>query len=115
MRDTMVGMILYLFCLPVLFVMAAFFVNETKPKKNIILGVTLPFFARDDERVAQICFEFKKKIWIASILLAALGIPISFLPYFSVQLTAFLLVIIYNSSSYICVSFLYSFLNTSSV
>ena len=91
MRDTMVGMILYLFCLPVLFVMTAFFVNETKPKKNIILGVTLPFFARDDERVAQICFEFKKKIWIASILLAALGIPISFLPYFSVQLTAFFL------------------------
>ncbi len=90
MSDTMVGVILLVLCLPILFVLAVFLVNETKPKKNIILGVTLPFFARDDAAVLRICAVFRKKIWICTICLLFLGIPVCFFPWFSVQLTLFL-------------------------
>ena len=37
--------VLYLCLVPVYFMLR----NETKPKKNIILGVTLPYEARQDQ------------------------------------------------------------------
>ena len=46
--------VLYLCLVPVYFMLR----NETKPKKNIILGVTLPYEARQDAAVLAICEQF---------------------------------------------------------
>ena len=91
MSDAMIGILLFALCIPIPFIMAAFLTNETKPKKNIILGVTLPFFARDDVQVLQIGTDFRRKVWFWTILLVILGVPPCFLPWFSVQMTIYFL------------------------
>ncbi|MBR2832733.1 MAG: hypothetical protein IKE57_07410 [Oscillospiraceae bacterium] len=57
----------------------AMLANETKFKKNIVLGVTLPYSARDDEDVAAVLREFRRRIWIACGVLLVLVVPCVFL------------------------------------
>ncbi len=49
--------------------------NETKFKKNISLGVTLPQEAREDEAVLEILTTFKKQLLWACIAITLLAIP----------------------------------------
>ena len=53
--------------------------NETKFKKNIVIGVTLPFEAREDTQVQEILRKFLKQLKILCIIMlisAVLCMPI---------------------------------------
>ena len=56
--------------------------NETRFKKNIVLGVTLPKEAHEDPAVLDELASFKKKLLIVLIVLALLGFTL-FIPAFS--------------------------------
>ena len=73
--------------LPIAFIIYFVMRNETKPKKNLILGVTLPHDARSDPAVA--CVIRKFLIWqdIILALLLLLLIPQFFFEHESVVLT----------------------------
>ena len=53
--------------------------NETKFKKNIVLGVTLPKEAHDDPEVVKELSAFKKKLLLVLLLLAVIGLVL-FIP-----------------------------------
>jgi len=53
-------------------------INEAKFKKNIVIGVTLPYQAREDEKVQEILKRFKKQQILVCIILLVLAIPCLF-------------------------------------
>lgn len=69
-------MFICLFWLP--FLMAWENINQTKFKKNIVAGVTLPFEARDDEEVKQRLAKFVKQEKLLCALLVACAVPAVF-------------------------------------
>ncbi|MEG1632696.1 MAG: hypothetical protein RR314_01465 [Oscillospiraceae bacterium] len=88
--DKFFGLLMYAIMLPVLIIIGVVLANETKPKKNIILGVTMPYEARTDVQVAEICAAFRRRVRLWTIFAAIMGVPMLFLPWFSVQLTVFI-------------------------
>ena len=78
MGDTAVMIIWFVIMFPCLALAAVLLTNEAKPKKNIILGVTLPLPAQSDARVAGIVRRFKRNVWIScgvsAIILAAMAL-----------------------------------------
>ena len=48
-------------------------VNEARFKKNIVVGVTLPFKAREDEAVKTVLKKYKMSMWTACGILMALA------------------------------------------
>ena len=62
-------------------------VNEAKFKKNIVVGVTLPYEAREDEQVKAALSCFKKRLKWISIALVAIAIPCFFIRSFKVLFT----------------------------
>lgn len=84
--------ILMLICMapvmPIIYLMLA---NETKPKKNIVLGVTLPYEARTDLAVERVCKGFRKNLKISAVLLCIMPLLTFFLPWFSIVLTVYLI------------------------
>lgn len=89
--------VLFICFFPVLPILYGLLRNETKPKKNIVLGVTLPYEARRDERVLRVCADFRRRLLIvtlllAGVLMASLAIP-SLSVAFTVEMTWLLVVI----------------------
>jgi uncharacterized membrane protein len=80
--------IIMLVCfLPILLIMYGVLLNLTKVKKNLILGVTLPFDARADDAVLAICRRFKISLTAVVLLMTATAfVPFCF-RYDSVTLT----------------------------
>lgn len=78
-----------LFCCtyPVLPIVFAVLGNETKPKKNLILGVTLPYAARTDPEVLATSAAFRKSLWRWAVPLTLALCTMFVLPWMSVQLT----------------------------
>ena len=69
--------------LPILYFTMA---NDTKPKKNIILGATLPYASLKDPRVLKICTEFKKALKRSLLILAIVALPCLVVPYISISM-----------------------------
>ena len=65
MGDTAAIIIWFVIMFPCLVLVAVLLTNEAKPKKNIILGVTLPLPAQSDGRVAGIVRRFKRNVRIS--------------------------------------------------
>ena len=65
MGDTAMVIIWFVIMFPCLVLVAVLLTNEAKPKKNIILGVTLPLPAQSDGRVAGIVRRFKRNVRIS--------------------------------------------------
>ena len=65
MGNTAMLIIWFVVMFSCLALVAALLTNEAKPKKNIILGVTLPRTAQSDARVAEIVRRFKRNVWIS--------------------------------------------------
>ena len=83
--------IIMLVCLyPVLPIIYFILRNEAKPKKNIILGVTLPYDARQDESVTDICRSFKKHLGFTALVLAILPVGVFFIKYTSVVMSYYM-------------------------
>ena len=54
-------------------------VNETKFKKNILLGITLPQQAHEDPEIKAVCDKFKRNEWIVCAVLMIAIVPCFFL------------------------------------
>ena len=78
MGDTAMVIIWLVIMFPCLALAAVLLTNEAKPKKNIILGVTLPLLAQSDGRVAEIVRRFRRNVWIScgvsTVILAAMAL-----------------------------------------
>ena len=68
------NLIMLLVFYPVLLMIYAMMYSEAKPRKNIILGVTLPFTARQDEGVLAIVRTYKRALVLTGIALAVLPV-----------------------------------------
>lgn len=55
--------------LPVLFILYFMLRSEAKPRKNIVLGVTLPYIAREDPEVKGIVGAYKRQLGIVTLAL----------------------------------------------
>lgn len=61
--------------------------NETKPMKNIVVGVTLPYEGREDEKVKELLVGLKKQLnWIC-VFLIGIAIPCLFIRNFNLTMT----------------------------
>jgi uncharacterized membrane protein len=69
--------------IPIPIIMYFVLLNETKPKKNLILGVTLPKAARQDSSVTELCRKFKITMSLYLLVTMLLAIPGYFLKYSS--------------------------------
>lgn len=78
MGNTAMLIIWFVIMFPCLALAAVLLTNEAKPKKNIILGVTLPLPAQSDGRVAEIVRRFRRNVWIScgvsAVVLAAMAL-----------------------------------------
>lgn len=82
-------------------------VNETKFKKNIVIGVTLPYEAREDEQVQRILERFKKQQISICIILIVIAVPCLFVRGMTVSFTLWctwvdLLIILPNIPYVLC-------------
>lgn len=75
----MTKLILWLSVIWLPFLMAYLLINETKVKKNIILGVTLPQEAREDADVQKEIASFKKHTWVMTGVLTVMAVLMYFL------------------------------------
>jgi len=64
--------------------------NLRKPKKNIMLGVTVPQAHQKSEAVQQITDNYLKQLRIVSAIFALLGLSIFVIPFMSIQITIIL-------------------------
>ncbi|MDR1687826.1 MAG: hypothetical protein LBS21_04350 [Clostridiales bacterium] len=85
------NLIISVFFFPVLPILYFILRNESKPKKNIILGVTIPYEARQTEEVLLICKNFRKHLGITALILAVIFPAAFFIKYISVILTFYML------------------------
>ena len=60
---------------PVLPIIVGLLLNEAKPKKNIVIGVTLPYEARQTEPVQSILKAYRRNMWIAFGVVSAAILP----------------------------------------
>ena len=72
---------------PILPVIYFTYLNERKPKNNLILSTTIPKENWEDERVLAIKNKFSKELTITCALLAFLYLPVLFMEYISFQMT----------------------------
>ena len=59
--------------------------NEAKWKKNIVVGATLPYEARQDPEVEETLRRYQRQLGWMSVLLLLVTVPCMFVPQFSVQ------------------------------
>lgn len=64
--------------------------NEAKPKKNIIVGVTLPYEARQDPAVLEVLDRFKREAKLTCVLVLLPAIPGCFIRSFGLSMTVWL-------------------------
>lgn len=88
--DNMVTLIMLACCYPILPIIALVLANETKPKKNIMIGVTLPKERQEEPEVKAICTGYRKNMRNWSVFLTLVLIPVFFVPSFSIMLTIWL-------------------------
>lgn len=83
---------LFIVCLIIYITIIATMYSGTKPNKNVLLGVTLPAYAIEDERVKAYQKEYKKMLKIYSAAALILLIPMLFInKYFSIEFTYMML------------------------
>lgn len=68
--------------------------NECKPKKNIIVGVTLPYEAQGDGEVLALLERYKREMKLICWIMLAAGVPSLFLRSFGAFLTVWMLWIV---------------------
>jgi len=84
------GAVLYVTIIPLYF----FEANLRKPKKNIILGVTVPHAHQESEAVRQITDDYLKRLRIVMAILAVLGLSMFVIPYMSITITVLMTLIL---------------------
>jgi len=82
--------ILFVCFIPIPLILCAVLMNEAKPKKNLILGITLPKAAREDDAVKALCRAYRKRLGVCCAVTVLLAVPGLFLRYDSVVFTYFM-------------------------
>jgi len=80
------------FALPIIYFMMR---NEAKAKKNIVIGVTLPYSARISPEVQNILNKFRQNLDKMFIIMTLACFGAFFIPYFSVSFTYYMTWIIF--------------------
>ena len=70
--------------LPIIYVML---LNLSRPKKNIILGVTLPHEARQDEAVLAVCRLYRRHLSVTCLILTAVALGAFMVSHISIVMT----------------------------
>lgn len=83
----LVRIILIVFMYPVLPIMYFILENEIKPKKNIVLGVTLPYSKIYDPKVKVLLASFKRELKIQFWVLALVPVFTFFVDWYSIYYT----------------------------
>ena len=84
--------IIFVICLyPILPVLYFVMRMNSKPKKNVLIGVTLPTEFLEDEEVTKLCNRFKKNLKKIMIIYAFIPIIFFFMSYMSIALTMWML------------------------
>ena len=65
--------------------------NYTKPKKNLIINVTLPLDAREDEQVLKYCKTYRHRLGIAAIVFVVIFPLVFLIQSFSIVLTFYMI------------------------
>lgn len=78
------ALVMYVLTIPMLFIMFGLLWGLASPKKNIILGVTLPYATHSDERVKKLCNGYKKVLGLTALGCFILSLGMLFARYFSV-------------------------------
>lgn len=86
-----VNLILWAFMLPLIPIMYFTLRNECKPKKNIIVGVTLPYEARVDPEVLGLLERYKKEMKRICWLSLLSVIPCLFIQSIGISMTLWIL------------------------
>jgi len=63
-----------------------FAANLRLPKKNIMLGVTIPYARHDEPSVTAVGITYLRRIRILTVVAGILGLPILLVPFMSIQL-----------------------------
>lgn len=86
--------ILILCCLPV--IPLVYFVqrNEAKPKKNIVLGVTLPHGYAFRPEVQALCRGYRRELSLWTLLVAGVGLSALLFAWFSIQFLVVMLAVL---------------------
>jgi len=98
--------IIFVICLyPILPILYFVMRTNSKPKKNVLIGVTLPSEFLADDEVTEICNKFKNEIKRIVIIYTLIPIAFFFVDYVSIVLTLWMIwmvaVIFWTSWSYI--------------
>ncbi len=72
---------------PIVIILYFMLRSDAKAKRNIVLGITLPFAARESEEVKALCAKYKRVLGICSLIVLILIAPAYFFQYTSVALT----------------------------
>ena len=84
------NIILWAAVMPVLPILYFMLKDECKPKKNIIVGVTLPYEAQNDPSVLALLERFKRELKLTCLSFLAAVVPSLFLRSFGVLMTYWL-------------------------
>lgn len=88
------SLLMWAAALPALPIMYFVQKNECKPKKNIIVGVTLPYEAQGDGEVLALLERYKREMKLICWIMLAAGVPSLFLRSFGAFLTVWMLWIV---------------------
>ncbi len=83
----MTNIILTVSFAPIVIILYFMLRSDAKAKRNIVLGVTLPFSARESEDVKALCAEFKRVLGVWTLITLVLIAPAYLFQYTSVALT----------------------------
>ena len=88
--DLLFDIIMIACFLPIMPILYFVMRNYTKPKKNLILNVTLPIEAREDELVLEICKKYRKWLGWTALILTVLLPFVFFIQSFSIAMTIYM-------------------------
>ncbi len=72
---------------PIVLILYFMLRSDAKAKRNIVLGITLPFAARESDEVRELLAQFKRALGVCTLIALALIAPAYFFKYTSVVLT----------------------------
>ena len=72
---------------PIVIILYFMLRSDAKAKRNIVLGVTLPFAARESEEVKALCAKYKRALGVCTLITLTLIAPAFLFQYTSVAMT----------------------------
>lgn len=91
MTNLAISLFMFILFMPILLALYFILRAQAAPKKNVVLGVTLPYVVCEDPRVLDILQGFKRSLRLTFWILLACAIGLIFIPYTSLMLLGWML------------------------